>query len=178
MQEEKYPLGENEIKWTSTNWLAEHLNDDDFMILDVQHDIHDYIKAHIPGAVYMSEKLLRVPKNGTPGKWIPESVAADIFSRLGLEPEIPVVVYTGTGLFKGWGDGLEQTMVAYTHKRFGHNNVYILDGGFDKWLAEDRKTAQEFPDVKDSSFAAKLQKDLFVDYEEFLGLKDKDDTIL
>lgn len=178
MKEEKYPLGTDEIKWTSTKWLEEHLEDDDFMILDVQPDIHDYIKAHIPGAVYMSEKLLRVPDKGTPGRWIPEEVAENLFQRLGLDPDVPVVVYTGTGLFKGWGDGLEQTMVAYTLKRFGHKNVYILDGGFDKWLAEDRKTSQEFPDVQKSDFKAELQDDLFVEYEEFLKIKDNDDTIL
>ena len=36
--------------------------------LDTQPDIHDYIKAHIPGAVYLSEKTLRVPFHGTQGK--------------------------------------------------------------------------------------------------------------
>lgn len=177
MEEKKYPLGNKEIKWTSTNWLADHL-DDDFMILDVQPDIHDYIKAHIPGAVYMSEKLLRVSEKGMPGKWIPEEAAAAIFGRLGLEPDIPVIVYTGTGLFKGWGDGLEQTMVAYTLKRFGHKNIYILDGGLDKWLEEDRKITKEFPKIEGSSFNAQVKQDLFLTYEQFLEEKDEEDTIL
>jgi len=178
MKEEKYPLGKDEIKWTSTKWLEEHLEDKDFMILDVQPDIHDYIKAHIPGAVYMTEKLLRVPEDGTPGKWIPADAASAIFSRLGLDPNVPVVVYTGTGLFKSWGDGLEQTMVAYTLKRFGHKNVYILDGGLDKWLAEDRKISKEFPKIEESAFNAEVKMDLFLTYEQFLEEKDKEDTIL
>ena len=178
MKEEKYPIGQKEIKWTSTNWLADHLDDGDFMILDVQPDIHDYIEAHIPGAVYMSEKLFRVPEDGTPGKWIPKEAAQAEFSRVGLDPDKPVVVYTGTGLFRGWGDGLEQTMVAYTLKRFGHKNIYLLDGGLDKWLEEDRPVSKEFPEVKKSSYDAKVQSDIFLDYEQFLNIKDKDDTIL
>lgn len=178
MKEKKYPLGQEEIKWTSTAWLANHLEDEDFMILDVQPNVHDYIKAHIPGAVYMNESLFRVPKNGTPAKWIPEEVAETLFSRVGLKTDLPVVVYTGTGLFKGWGDGLEQTMVAYTLKRFGHDNVYVLDGGLDKWLAEDREISQVFPEVEETSFNVDLQTDLFLDYEEFLEQKDEDDTIL
>lgn len=178
MKEERYPLGQKEIKWTSTKWLSEHIDDDDFMILDVQPDIHDYVKAHIPGAVYFNPKLFRVPKNGTPGKWIPEEAARAVFRRVGLDPEKPVVVYTGTGLFRGWGDGLEQTMVAYSLKRFGHKNIYILDGGLDKWLEEDRPVSKEFPKVQESDFKAEVQDQLFVDYEDFKKIKDNDATIV
>lgn len=178
MYEKEYPMGKNEVKWTSTEWLEDNLDDDSFMILDTQPNIHDYIQVHIPGAVYMNEDLLRVPKNGTPGNWIPEKSAEAIFSRIGLDPEVPVVVYTGTGLFKGWGDGLEQTMVAYTLKRFGHKNVYILDGGLDKWLDENRETSKKFPDITESTYNVETQNDIFLHYEEFLERKDRDDTIL
>lgn len=141
MSEKKYPHGFGEVKWVSTDWLEEHLEDERLMILDVQPDIHDYIQVHIPGAVYMSEKTLRVPLHGTPGKWIPPEAAQMLFRRLGLDPEVPVVVYTDKGLFKGWGDGLEQTMVAYSLVRFGHNNIYVLDGG-PRQMAERRETDQ------------------------------------
>ena len=178
MKEEKYPLGNNEIKWTSTEWLEENLEQDNFMILDTQPDIHDYIQAHIPGAVYMSEKLLRIPDKGMPGKWISEEVAEKLFRKIGLDPEFPVVVYTGTGLYRGWGDGLEQTMLAYSLKRYGHKNVYVLDGGFDKWLAEGRVTTKEFPDIEKSSFQTELQDDMFLNYEEFHEIKDSETSIL
>ena len=36
-----------------------------------------------------------------------------IIQRAGVRNDTPVLVYTGKGAFKGWGDGLEQTMMAY-----------------------------------------------------------------
>lgn len=99
------------------------------MLLDVQPDIHDYITEHIPEAVYFNQNLLRVPLKGRPGGYIPTKSIEPLFSRVGMKADTPVVVYTGVGDFRGWGDGLEQTMVAYSLARFGHNNVYVLKGG-------------------------------------------------
>jgi len=175
---EKVPYGSGRVQWVTTAWLEANLGDKGLMILDVQPDIHDYIKVHVPGAVYVSEKTMRVPLNGTPGQWIPEDAAQALFRRLGVRSDVPVVVYTGKGLVKGWGDGLEQTMMAYSLVRFGHDKVYILDGGLDKWLEEGRPTSQVFPRVEDSDFEASVRQDMFVDYEEFKRLKDRDDAVL
>ena len=79
MSEKKYPCGFGQVNWVSTDWLEKHLEDEGLMILDAQPDIHDYIQTHIPGAIYMSEKTLRVPLHGTPGKWIPPEAAQELF---------------------------------------------------------------------------------------------------
>lgn len=175
---EEYPYGKGTIKWTSTEWLEENLGEDKFMILDAQPDIHDYISEHIPGAVYFNQRLLRVPEKGLPGKYVPENVIASLFGRVGLKPDFPVVVYTGTGSFRGWGDGLEQTMVAYSLARFGHNKVWLLDGGLDKWKKEGRVLVKEFPEIEESDFQVKVRDDLFVNMEEVKEIKDRDDVIL
>jgi thiosulfate/3-mercaptopyruvate sulfurtransferase len=148
------------------------------MKLDVQPNIHDYIKEHIPGAVYMNEGLLRVPLRGLPGQYVPANVFETLARRVGLDPNIPVVVYTGVGPFMGWGNGLEQTMMAYTLARFGHNNVYVLDGGIDKWKAEGKPLSQVFPEVAESNFVADVRTQYFVDMEGFRDIKDQDDTIV
>ncbi|MBM4429165.1 MAG: sulfurtransferase [Chloroflexi bacterium] len=170
-------FGSGAVQWVSTEWLQEHYVDQDLRILDCQPDIHDY-KVHIPGAVYLSEKTLRVPLQGTPGHWIPTGAAALLFRRLGLRADTPVVVYTGKGLVKGWGDGLEQTMMAYSLVRFGHGQVYVLDGGLDKWLKEGRPTSQVFPKVQESDFQVVVRTDMFVDFEEFKRIKDDPGVIL
>jgi thiosulfate/3-mercaptopyruvate sulfurtransferase len=173
-----YPYGEGSVKWVSTEWLEAHLLDDNLMILDVQPNIHDYIKEHISGAVYMNEGLLRVPLNGLPGQYVPESVIQANVRRVGLKPDVPVVVYTGVGPFKGWGDGLEQTMMAYTLARFGHENVYVLDGGVEKWKAENKPLSQVFPKVQPSDFVPDVHREYFLEYEAFKQNKDRDDVIL
>jgi thiosulfate/3-mercaptopyruvate sulfurtransferase len=166
------------VKLVSTEWLGEHLEDSDLMILDTQPNIHDYIQEHIPGAVYMNEGLLRVPLGGLPGQYVPPEAIEPIFRRLGLKADVPVVVYTGKGPYKGWGDGLEQTMVAYSLARFGHKNVYVLDGGIDKWKAEGRALSQEFPQVKESDFKVEVQRDFFVDLQEFKKLRENRDVMV
>jgi thiosulfate/3-mercaptopyruvate sulfurtransferase len=173
----EYPLGSGFLKWTESGWLEENLGGD-FMIVDVQPNIHDYILEHIPGAVYFNPDLLRVSYKGMPGKYVPEEVIESLFRRVGLSNNYPVVVYTGVGGFKGWGDGLEQTMMAYSLLRFGHDKVYVLDGGLNKWKKEDRKLTKEFPAIEESDFQVNLRKDYFLDYEEFKSIKDDKGVIL
>ena len=40
-----YPPGEGVVKWVSTEWLDEHLEDKNLMMLDVQPNVHDYSGA-------------------------------------------------------------------------------------------------------------------------------------
>jgi thiosulfate/3-mercaptopyruvate sulfurtransferase len=172
------PCGKGPVKWVSTDWLAGHLTDEHLMLLDGQPNVHDYIQEHIPGAVYMNEGLLRVSLNGMPAKYVPSEAMEAIIRRAGLKADVPVVVYTGTGPFKGWGDGLEQTMLAYTLVRFGHDNVFVLDGGADKWKAEDKPLAKEFPRGETSDFNVRVRREFFVEYKEFKEMKDDQDVIL
>jgi thiosulfate/3-mercaptopyruvate sulfurtransferase len=173
-----YPHGKGAVKWVSTDWLQTHLEDEGLTILDCQPNIHDYIAEHIPGAVYLPEGLLRLSRGGTPGVFVhPESVQP-VLRLLGLRASAPAVVYTGTGPVKGWGDGLEQTMVAYSLARFGHDQVYVLDGGIDKWKEEQRSLTKVFPKVEESDFVAQVRREYFVEYEEFKAIKDREDVLL
>ncbi len=174
----EYPYGSGPIKWVSTDWLETHLDDEKLMILDTQPNAHDYILEHVLGAIYMNEGLLRLPFKGLPSKYLPVGALQMFLCRLGLRADIPVVVYTGTGEFKKWGDGLEQTMVAYTLARFGHDNVYILDGGLDKWKEEGKELTKVFPKVEESHFVLKIRSDYFIEYDEFKRIKDREDVIL
>lgn len=128
--------------------------------------------------MYMNEDLLRVSLHGQPAFFVPPESIQPMFRRLGLEPGKPVVVYSGKGVFKGWGDGLEQTMVAYVLARFGHNQVYVLDGGLDKWKTENRNLTKDYPQNEDPEFEVNTRCDYWVNYEEFLKLRDRSDTIV
>lgn len=181
MKTDPYPQGESIVKWISTEWLSQHLNDD-LMILDVQPNVHDYIMGHIPNAIYLNEGLLRSSWDRLPAMYVPPESIQLVLSRAGLEPDRPVVVYSGAGRFSrctaGLGDGLEQTMMAYSLVRFGHNKVYILDGGIEKWKDEGRELTKVFPKWVPSNFKLQLRKDYFIEYDEFKRIKDRKDVIL
>jgi thiosulfate/3-mercaptopyruvate sulfurtransferase len=174
----KFPYGKGPVKLVSTEWLGEQLGSDKVTILDVQPNIHDYVLEHIPGAFYLNEGHYRHYHGNLPALWIEPQEIEQLFNCAGIRPDLPVVVYTGKGAYKGWGDGLEQTMTAYTLIRYGHDNVYVLDGGLDKWKAEGRALSKEYPALLSSDFKARVQRDFFVDYAEFKALKDREDVVL
>ncbi|MFP4545958.1 MAG: rhodanese-like domain-containing protein [Methanomassiliicoccales archaeon] len=101
--------------------------------MDVQPNIHDYIQEHIPGAVYLNENFIRSYLVDKSGVFNPPETVEPYLRRAGIRRGRPAVVYTGKGPFKGWGDGLEQTMMAYSLARYGHCPIYVLDGGIDRW---------------------------------------------
>ena len=173
-----YPPGDGVVKWVSTQWLNDHQDDAHLKIIDTQPNVHDYIQEHIPRAVYMNEGLLRISFHGQPAFFVPADSIQSVFRRVGLVANDTIVVYSGIGVYKGWGDGLEQTMVAYSLARFGCNHVYLLDGGLDKWKMEKRTHTKEFPQTEDSDFTVNTRRDYWVDYKEFLQLKDQNDTVV
>jgi thiosulfate/3-mercaptopyruvate sulfurtransferase len=177
-----YPPGEGKVKWISAEWLGEHLEDEDLMILNVQPNIHDYIMGHIPGAVYMNEGLFRATWKDQPAIFVPPEAIQPVLRQTGLRSDVPVVVYTGAGPYSkctaGIGDGLEQTMAAYSLVRYGHDNVCILDGGIEGWREGGGKLTKVFPRVEESDFQVVVRKEYFLDYQEFKAAKDREDVIL
>jgi thiosulfate/3-mercaptopyruvate sulfurtransferase len=164
------------ISWVDAPWLKEHL--EEVSILDVQPDIHDYILEHIPGAVYFNENHLRAFHHNLPSHYIPEQCLQQLFQSVGLQKNKAVVVYSSNGRFSKQGDGLEQSMVAYSLARFGHSNVLVLNGGLKSWIDAGYPLTKEYPNVSASDFHPSLNSDLFVNYNQFLEIKDSPDTIL
>ena len=176
-----YPSGDGEVKWVSTEWLADHLKDPGLQIIDAQPNIHDYLRGHIPGAFYVEENHFRIAQE-RPGIFLPPEMAELLFRRLGIRPDLPVVVCSSSGPLSACttfiGDGLEQTMLAYTLARYGHRKVHILDGGVDKWQEEGRSLSQTFPTVVESDFRVQLRREFFVEYSDVKAMKDRPDVIL
>ncbi len=180
MRNYPYPPGDSEIKWVSPDWLDE--KKEDVFVLDVQPNVHDYIMGHIPGAVYMNEGLLRATRRRQPASFVPAASIEIIFGTTGISREVPVVVYSGPGVYSrctaGLGDGLEQTMVAYALARFGHDEIYILDGGIDAWLASGRRLTKEFPDAEEGQFKSQIRHEYFIEMEELKSIIGRDDVII
>lgn len=172
-----YPCGGGPVRLVSTDWLLDCLGKGT-MIMDVQPNVHDYIVEHIPGAIYLDEGHFRTHIRHQPARFVPAGAAEPILRSTGLRPDVPVVVYTGVGAAKGWGDGLEQTMVAYSLARYGHDNVCVLDGGLDRWKMEGKPLTKEYRTAEPSTFKATVRMEYFIDYGEFKKIKDRDDVIV
>jgi thiosulfate/3-mercaptopyruvate sulfurtransferase len=181
MKQYPFAKAEGPVKWVSTEWLGAHLEHEQVMIIDCQPNVHEYIKEHIPGARFVSEGIFRA-HSMLPTSWIPPEAVQVTLRAAGLKNDVPVVVYCSRGPLTTCGnfigDGLEQTMLAYSLARFGHKKVYVLDGGLEKWKAENRPVTQKFPALKSSDFRAEIQKDFIMGIDELKAVKDHPDHIL
>jgi thiosulfate/3-mercaptopyruvate sulfurtransferase len=126
----------------TTEWLAEHLQDPDIRILDVDEDTEAYGKGHIPGAigVHWRNDLQTQLERDFVG---PEGFAK-LLDRYGITPQTRVILYGGN---KNW-------FAAYAYwyfKYYGHQSVQLLNGGRKKWELEGRPLVTDAPSVTPTS---------------------------
>ncbi len=123
----------------STQWLADHLNAPDVRIVDASWYLPDakrdpkveYAEAHIPGAVFFDIDAVTDATSPYPHMLPPPEKFASRVKKLGLGDGHRIVVYDGAGLFSA-------PRVWWMLRAMGHEEVFVLDGGFPKWRAEGR----------------------------------------
>ena len=144
----------------TTDWLQDHLEDDNLRVVDIRgyvlpaieppphyfNNLDDYKKSHIPGAVFIDWiKEITDPDSPHHAQVAPPERFAKVMSRAGIDADTFVVVYdTNNGMFAArlWW------MLNY----YGHTNVAVLHGGWDKWTAENRPTTAEIPTITPTTF--------------------------
>ncbi|HZO05670.1 MAG TPA: sulfurtransferase [Solirubrobacterales bacterium] len=127
-----------------TEWVAAHLDDDSVRIVEVDENPALYAEGHIPGAIGLDWKAdLQDPvERNFLG---PEAFAALIGGR-GISNDHTVVLY---GDRNNW-------FAAYTYwylRYYGHEDVKLVDGPREKWVAEGRPTSTEVPSYEAERFA-------------------------
>ena len=142
----------------STQQLAAHLGDPDWVILDSQHDLMNrafgrdaYAGGHVPGARFISidDDLADHASQGRGRHPLPSpSALAEVFSRLGIDAGKQVVVYDGAS-------GSSAARAWWCLRWLGHPNVAILDGGITLWKAEGRPLSTEVSAWRHASFQAR-----------------------
>src|SRR3954465_6607381 len=129
----------------STDWVAEHLDDDDIRIVEVDENPALYAEGHIPGAIGFDWKrdLQDQVKRDFLG---PDEFGALMGGR-GISNDHTVVLY---GDRNNW-------FAAYTYwylKYYGHDNVRLMNGPREKWISEGRPTSNEVPSYEAAKFEA------------------------
>jgi thiosulfate/3-mercaptopyruvate sulfurtransferase len=132
------------MTWTTlidTETVAGRLTDLTVVIIDCRYSVEDpswgereYFRHHIPGAAFASiDDDLSAPKTGSNGRHpLPDpEAAARTFARLGIAEGVQVVAYDQDA-------GMYASRLWWMLRWLGHDAVAVLDGGFAKWLAEDR----------------------------------------
>lgn len=164
------PSQSSALKWIEPQWLKNNLDTLKPTIIDCQPEVYDYIKGHIAGAVYINEQHFRHFAKNIPTVFSSIDMIEDLLSSASISNSRPVVVYGSNGLQTRCGDGLEQSMVAYSLVRYGHKDVYLLDGGLERWISEGYELASQYPEVPRTEFVSLVQSEMFVNYKQVLEL--------
>ena len=116
--------------FVSTEWLAQ--NRDQVVVVDVRKGpLH--LLGHIEGAQHVERAEFLETRNQV--KSLVPSTAAfkALLSQLGITPQTTVVAYAED-------NNPYAARFVWTLRYHGHENAYVLDGGYEKWAAEDRAT--------------------------------------
>ena len=122
----------------TTEWLAAHLGEPGLVVVESDEDVLLYETGHIPGAVKidwhteLNDPVVRDYVNG-------EQFAALLGSK-GISRDSTVVIY---GDKNNWW----AAYALWVFTLFGHDDVRLLDGGRDLWIAEGRALTTVAPEV-------------------------------
>jgi thiosulfate/3-mercaptopyruvate sulfurtransferase len=131
----------------STEWLAAHVNDPAIRIVDMRRAASDFESGHVPNAVYLANDDIRNPK--APPTFLPTAAEFEaLMGRLGIDNKTRVIAYDERG-------GIYAARLWWIMNYYGHSNVALLDGGWVKWIAEQRATNTTTPRVAAAKFAVK-----------------------
>ncbi len=146
----------------STDWLATHLNEPSLRIVDIRGHVlpateppphyfnhyDHYLKSHIPCAVFVDwVREITNPDDplhaqiGSPERF------AQAMSRAGIDENTYVIAYDDAR-------GMFAARLWWALNYYGHTKVAVLDGGWEKWTAENRPTSAEIPTFSPTHFKA------------------------
>jgi thiosulfate/3-mercaptopyruvate sulfurtransferase len=120
----------------STEWLASRIGDPAIKIVESDEDVLLYDIGHIPGAVKID---WHVDLNDPVARdYIDGAQFAELMDRKGIGRDDTVVIY---GDKSNWW----AAYALWVFTLFGHQDVRLLDGGRDAWIAEERDTTLDVP---------------------------------
>ena len=153
----------------STEWLAQHLGEPDLVVVDStwfmpssgRSGRDEYLAARIPGARFLDIDEVADRTNPAPHMLPTAAEFAGAMERIGVGSGDRIVVYDNSptrNAARGW----------FMFRHFGAGQVAILDGGFQKWLAEGRPTESGEPAPRRATFDA-VERDEVVTKQQLLA---------
>jgi thiosulfate/3-mercaptopyruvate sulfurtransferase len=136
----------NPAALVSTEWVAEHLNDPNVRLIEVDVDTSAYGQGHIQGAVGVNwtTQLGDPIRRDIPSKqdW------ARLLSQAGVSPETRLIFY-------GDNNNWFAAFAYWVSKIYGHQNAALMNGGRKKWELENRPMTTDVPQHAPTNYPAR-----------------------
>lgn len=175
------PRSKERQVFVSVDWLTEHLRDDDLRIIDARlaspTGLHpggqaDYAEGHIPGAVFVHwRKDLSLDTNPVPNLLLGPEAFADKMGQFGVDAQTKVVVYDLGNV--NWA-----ARIWWALRYYGHDNVYVLEGGGAAWQEAGRPWTQEVVQPGSKTFIPRPRPAMRATKERVLAAVDNPSTTI
>ena len=147
----------------TTEWLYEHLQDDNLRIVDIRGHVlpasephphyfshkAEYDESHIPNALFVDWVTDLTNPDSPNGTQIATPDAfAQLMGKLGIDENTFVVVYDDA-------NGMFSARLWWGLNYYGHENVAVLNGGWQKWTSEERPISSDSPTISPTTFITK-----------------------
>jgi thiosulfate/3-mercaptopyruvate sulfurtransferase len=153
----------------SVEWLKNHLDDRNVKVIDCSFSLGDssagktsYLKEHIPGAVYFDlEKDLsgHVKEHGGRHPLPNMKNFLRKIENAGIDNESMIIAYDQ-------GEGAFASRCWWLFRYLGHEQVFVLDGGFKAWKEKGLETQATIPDYGEMSYTPSFNEDMLASLEE------------
>jgi thiosulfate/3-mercaptopyruvate sulfurtransferase len=120
----------------STDWLQEHLDDPEVVVVESDEDVLLYETGHIPGAVkidWHTELQDQVRRD-----YLDAEAFAELLSSKGIARDHTIVFYGDN--FNWWA-----AYALWVFSLFGHPDLRLLNGGRQMWIAQGRDLTTDVP---------------------------------
>ena len=127
----------------TTEWLEAHKGTEGLVVLESNEDVLLYDTGHIPGAIKidwhteLNDPVVR--------DYLEGEAFADLMSRKGISRDDTIVIY---GDKSNWWAAY--TLWVFT--LFGHQDVRLLNGGRDAWIAQGLPLTRDVPTPAPTSY--------------------------
>ncbi len=153
----------------STDWLAERINSPDVLPIDGSWYLPtenrdpkaEYLEQHIPKSIYFDIDEICDKSSDLPHMLPSAQEFSSAMSKLGIGDDQTLVVYDGAGLFSA-------ARVWWTFRVMGVEQVYVLDGGLPKWIADGNPIEKGEQQHKERKFTARLNSTMVVNSTDIL----------
>jgi len=129
----------------STDWVAEHGNDANVRLVEVDVDTAAYEQGHIAGAVGWNWQ-----------SQLQQTLQRDVISQEGLEKLLggAGISNDSTVILYGDNNNWFAAWAFWQLKMYGHQDVKLMNGGRIKWAAENRPLTTDVPNPAAASYKA------------------------
>jgi thiosulfate/3-mercaptopyruvate sulfurtransferase len=130
----------------TADWVEEHLDDPNVVLIEVDEDTEAYVGGHIPGAIRLDwNKDL---KDGVRHDFISKERLEELLSSKGVANDNTIVLYGGNN---NWFAAYAYWFLVY----HGHDDIRLLDGGRKKWELDARELTKDVPERPSTDYKAK-----------------------